>query len=31
MANEPWRERPDQAAWRRKFGVLAPSTNSMVE
>ena len=31
MPNEPWRERPDQAAWRRKFGVLAPSTNSMVE
>jgi maleate isomerase len=31
MASEPWRERPDQAAWRRKFGVLAPSTNSMVE
>ena len=31
MAHEPWRERPDQAAWRRKFGVLAPSTNSMVE
>ena len=31
MPVEPWRERPDQTAFRRKLGVLAPSTNSMVE